>query len=264
LRKKGRDEDGAFIIEGFILIGDAARAGIEIERVFWRGPDPGGREGAEGAREAELRALLAGGGESPGSGFEALSLAEELFDGIADTVSPKGVIAVAKKPRYPAERRGDALLVLDRIRDPGNVGALIRTADALGAGGALCVKGTADPFSPKVVRAAAGALFRLPVYESGGPEETLSALRAEGYRIVALDARGPALCWETDLTGRVALVVGNEGEGVSPCFTGSADAVVRVPMTEGAESLNAAAAAGMAMYERCRQASAPRRSRAES
>jgi TrmH family RNA methyltransferase len=91
------------------------------------------------------------------------------------------------------------------------------------------------------------------VYASGEPDETLAALRAEGYRVAVLDARGAALCWEADLTGRVALVVGNEGGGVAAPFTDSADIVVRAPMAAGVESLNAAVAASVVMYERCRQ-----------
>jgi TrmH family RNA methyltransferase len=193
------------------------------------------------------------------------SLPEGVFDSIADTVTPKGMIAVARKPHHSAEsgasdmdagpgRAGaGALLVLDRIQDPGNVGALIRTAGAIGFDGALCVKGTADPFSPKAVRAAAGALFRLPVCERGGPEEALAHLRSEGYRIAVLDMRGSSLCWEADLTGRTAFVVGNEGGGVSTCFRDSADVTVRAPMTGGAESLGAVVAAGIVIYERYRQ-----------
>jgi TrmH family RNA methyltransferase len=249
LRKKGRDAEGAFLIEGFILIKDAVRAGMEIERVFLRGPDP------DSIIMAELSFLLTGGGESSVASFEAVALAEEIFDGLTDTVTPKEAIAVVRKPRRPApaEGLGDALLVLDRIQDPGNVGVLIRTAGALGMDGVLGVKGTADPFSPKAVRAAAGALFRIPVCEGGGPEETSAMLETEGYRVVVLDARGAVPCWEADLAGRVALVVGNEGGGVASCFADAADVTVSIPMAEGAESLNAAAAAGMAMYERLRQ-----------
>jgi TrmH family RNA methyltransferase len=255
LQKKGRDAEGAFIIEGFVLIGDAVRAGLEIERIFLRGPY------SDEMFETELRPLLMSGDESSAAHFEALALAEDIFDGLAGTVTPKNAIAVAKKPRRTTKGPEDALLVLDRLQDPGNVGALMRTADALGIDGVLGVKGTADPFSPKSCRAAAGALFRLSVYEGGGPEETLAMLMAEGYRVIVLGARGVVPCWAADLTGRVALVVGNEGGGVSSCFIGSADVVVSIPMTEGAESLNAAVAAGMAMYERRRQSACPARSR---
>jgi TrmH family RNA methyltransferase len=259
LRKKARDTDGAFLIEGFILIGEAARSGIVIECVFLRGDD------ADGEMErlletipalAPARAEGARDGEPSSTGVDVISLSEDVFDGIADTVTPKSMVAVAKKPRYPIAIRGDALLVLDRLQDPGNVGALIRTAGAIGFDGALCVKGTADPFSPKAVRASAGALFRLPVYEAGEPEEAVETLRSEGYRIALLDAGGASLCWEADITGRTAFVVGNEGGGAAVCFLDSADVTISVPMTEGAESLNAAVAAGIAMYERRRQMSA--------
>jgi TrmH family RNA methyltransferase len=198
-------------------------------------------------------------------GVEVASLSEDIFDGIADTVTPKGMIAVAKKPHRPLEGRrmrgeskscflnSDALLVLDRIQDPGNVGTIIRTADAIGIGGVVCVKGTADPFSPKGVRAAAGALFRIPVHELGEPGDALDKLRLSGYRIAAVDANAIAPCWGTDLSGRVALVMGNEGSGLSSCFVDAVDIAIHIPMEEGAESLNVAVAAAIVAYERYRQ-----------
>jgi TrmH family RNA methyltransferase len=256
LQKKGRDTDGAFLIEGFILIEEAARSGIEIERVFLRGAD------ADGEMERALEAIRGfarpradgpQGSDSPPRGIDIIALSENIFDGIADAATPKSVIAVARKPSYATAARGDALLVLDRLQDPGNVGALIRTAGAIGFDGVLCVKGTADPFSPKAVRASAGALFRLPVYEVGDPDEALGTLRPEGYRVALLDAGGASLCWEADMTGRMAFVVGNEGGGADPRFAKAADVTIRVPMTKNAESLNAAVAAGIVMYERRRQ-----------
>jgi TrmH family RNA methyltransferase len=284
LRKKGRDTNDAFLIEGFILIEEALSAGVEIERVFLRGDDDetaralyavpgfpgegpgvGSDEGAgsgenpgpgvgsdEGAGSGENPGLGVGSGPGAG-GIRVDALAEEIFDSIADTVTPRGVIAVAKIPSAPEGPRGDALLVLDRLQDPGNVGALMRTAYAMGFDGTLCVKGTSDPFSPKAVRASAGALFRLPVYDADSPAQAVDSLRAGGHRIILLDAGGASPCWDADLTGRVAMVVGNEGAGADEVFVRAADAIVRAPMTEGADSLNAAVAAGMAMYERCRQ-----------
>jgi TrmH family RNA methyltransferase len=195
-------------------------------------------------------------GDTQLRGIDVISLSEDVFDGIVDTVTPKGMIAVARKPSDHGGVKGDALLVLDRIQDPGNVGALIRTAGAVGFDGALCVKGTADPFSPKSARASAGALFRLPVYETGEASEALETLRSEGYRIAVLDANGPSLCWEAKITGRTAFVIGNEGAGVDACFAAAADIAIRVPMTADTESLNAVVAAGIVMYERCRQVSA--------
>jgi TrmH family RNA methyltransferase len=261
LQKKGRDTDDAFLIEGFILIGEAVRSGLEIERVFLRGADADGdmRRSLETIPGfARMHAEETRGGASQVSGMpgvETVSLSENIFDGIADTATPKSMIAVAKKPHH-TEAPGDALLVLDRIQDPGNVGTLIRTAGAIGFDGALCVKGTADPFSPKAVRASAGALFRLPVYETGDPSVALEMLRSEGYRVALLDAGGASLCWDANITGRTAFIVGNEGGGVDPRFADAADITVRVPMTADAESLNAAVAAGIAMYERRRQLSA--------
>jgi TrmH family RNA methyltransferase len=246
LSRKGRDTDAAFLIEGFILIREALRAGIELECVFARGAAPGTDANGLLAGEA-LEAL-----DLP-EGVDAMFLDAAVYDGLADTVTPKGMIAVARKPEQRTDGGGDALLVADRLQDPGNMGTLLRTADATGMDGVVCVKGTTDPFSPKVVRAAAGALFRIPVQESGTPAATALRLKEDGYRLLCLDMDGAVPCWDADMIGRIALVVGNEGGGVAREFLDAADAVVRVPMRAGAESLNAAAAASIAMYERLRQ-----------
>jgi TrmH family RNA methyltransferase len=131
LSKKGRDTDDAFLIEGFILIEEAVRSGADIGEVFVRGPglDGDANEDSASERMGELGLDLSA---------RAVILDAPVFDTLTDTVTPKDVIAVVRKPRPPAEK-GDALLVLDRIQDPGNVGTLLRTADARGMDGVVCV-----------------------------------------------------------------------------------------------------------------------------
>ncbi|MDR0519362.1 MAG: RNA methyltransferase, partial [Clostridiales Family XIII bacterium] len=226
--KKGRDKNGAFLIEGSILISEAAKAGLEIEQVFVRG----------GMAGMDIPC-----------GASAIALPENIFDEIADTVTPKGVMAVAKKPDAAASDdiigSASSVLVLDRLQDPGNVGTLVRTAFAAGMGAVACVRGTADVYSLKVVRAAAGALFRIPIVEFADAAHAATALSRAGFSLKALDMSGGKSYSVADLSGRVAIAVGNEGGGLSEGFLAAADEVVSIPMADGAESLNAAVAAGI-------------------
>jgi TrmH family RNA methyltransferase len=242
--KKGRDKNNAFLTEGFILIKEAISAGLEIEQIFFRGalaPDEAGED---------IRR------DMPGSA-DMLALTEEIFDEIADTVTPQRVMAVVKKPSAEDAKKtlasNSSVLVLDRIQDPGNVGTLIRTAFASGIGTVLCVKGTADAYALKVVRSAAGALFQIPVAQTGSAAETVAELARTGYSLKALHMIGEKAYSDADLSGRVAIVVGSEGGGLSEDFIAAADEIISIPMRAGAESLNAAIAAGIVMYERNRQ-----------
>jgi TrmH family RNA methyltransferase len=149
-------------------------------------------------------------------------------------------------------------LALDRVQDPGNVGSLIRIADAAGFDGVIATPGTGDPYGPKAARAAAGALFRVPVFFARDAGEAADLLAAAGKRVAVADARGAASCYDADIARDVAFVIGNEGGGPSGDFADNASMTVRVPMPGGAESLNAAAAAAILMFESVRQRVAAR------
>jgi len=144
------------------------------------------------------------------------------------------------------------VLVLDRIGDPGNVGTMVRSALAAGMDGLWCLKGTADVYSDKAVRASAGAVFRLPVVEGLSVDACIKLARQAGLKVFVCDAGGADI-YETDLTGSFALVIGNEGAGPREMFLEEADVVIGIPMADGVESLNAAAAAAVVMYEAKRQ-----------
>jgi TrmH family RNA methyltransferase len=191
------------------------------------------------------------------AGADVLVTTERIFRGLSDTEAPQGVLAAVKKPVCGAaaffSRAGANLLVLDRVRDPGNIGSLVRTADAAGFGGIMAVAGTGDPYGPKAVRAAAGALFRVPVLFVRDAAEAAALLAAAGKRVAVADAHGGTSCYEADLARDVAFVIGNEGAGPSDVFKDGASLVVSIPMPGGAESLNAAAAAAILMFESVRQ-----------
>jgi TrmH family RNA methyltransferase len=257
LTKKGRDRFGFYPVEGPKLLSEALDHDAEILFAFFCEETPGAFSGdpADGMRYKRLaervRDVCA----------DVFLTTERIFRGLSDTETPQGVLAAVKKPvRGAAEffsRPGSNALVLDRIRDPGNVGSLIRIADAAGFGGAMVVGETSDPFGPKAVRAAAGALFRTPVLFVRDAEEAVRLLAAAGKRVAAADARGPVSCYEADLARDVAIVIGNESKGPSKVFLDAASLVVRIPMPGGAESLNAAAAAAVLLFESVRRRAAP-------
>ena len=170
---------------------------------------------------------------------------------LAETETTQGVLVAAETPRRElGELRvgaRDVVLLLDGVQDPGNAGTLIRTADALGCAGALALPGTVDVWNPKVVRAAAGSLFRLPVMEADA-----SAVRAwadkAGASVLAGDMNGTPID-AVDVRGPIAIAVGNEGAGLSEAVAALASTLVAIPIRGSAESLNVAVAAGILMYE---------------
>ncbi len=212
-----RREHGEFVVEGY--------------RVF---------DSASGVRTVVLR----DGAAMPPRGGEAASavcLAAKVFDGLSDTRTSQGILAICSIPGpgvLPPEGR---YVYLDGLQDPGNVGTIIRAAAGFGLDGVVCGKGTADPFAPKAARASAGAVFRLAVLHDGGPE----FLR--GRRAIAAEAGGTPLPG-FDPPGDFVLVVGNEGGGISPEAVGFCAERVAVPMPGGTESLNAAVSACIVLY----------------
>lgn len=174
-------------------------------------------------------------------------LTPTVFDSIAATEAPQGIIAVAREPTFRAsdilEAPGLApLAVLDGIQDPGNLGTIIRTAAALGFRGAALVEGTTDPYSPKVVRATTGTMFRFPLLRWAAPPP--------GYfLVVAAESGSPPIdAFARAVDRPVALVVGNEGRGVDPALAERADARVWIPIVSGVESLNVASAFAILAY----------------
>ena len=237
-RRKVRESEGLFLAEGVRVVEEVLAAGIGI-RVAAVSP---GLEETDRGR-ALARALDARGvARRAGAG---------RLDTLADTRTSQGVLVVAETPRrtlddVPPEGRS-VVLVLDGVQDPGNLGTLARSAAAFGCGALLCLPGTVDPWNPKAVRASAGALLRLPVIVAGA-DESLDRLAERGFIALGADAMGEPV--ETVRRGeRVALVVGNEGAGLSGAVRARCAGLVAVPMPGGTESLNVAVATGILLYE---------------
>ena len=239
-KKKYRDRFGEYLIEGPNLLKEALKEGVFVETVFVRHE-----------MTAEEEEIISGGYGLEGKAF---SLPEKLFDELKETETSQGIIAAVKKPVFEESKTdGGNYLVLDRVQDPGNIGTLLRTADAAGFELAVIVKGTADPFSAKVVRSAAGSLFRLPLYFAEDNDDLIEFVHSRGKRLIASVLGGDKAYYECDLKRNAAIIVGNEGNGIDPDLIERADEKITIPMAGNTESLNASVAGGILMYERIRK-----------
>ncbi|MBA3554029.1 MAG: RNA methyltransferase [Gemmatimonadales bacterium] len=241
-RRRGRERRGLTLAEGVRLVEEALAAGIAVRGAA-----------VSPALEATTRGRSLK-SELSRRGVPLEQVGEAELDRLADTEHPQGVVAVIEPRRWRLEDlapgAGSMLLVLDAVQDPGNVGAILRTALGLGAAGVVALKGTAELTNPKAVRGSMGALFKLPAV-SADTEEFLAWARDRGVRIWITAAEGEPL---GTTAGRrqlppVALVLGNEGAGVGPALEAAAERRVAIPLAAGVESLNVAVAAGIFLYE---------------
>ncbi len=255
LTRKYRDSSEKYIIEGANLIEDAFDAGVTIDEVVVR--DSVSRRGdiAEAMASPKTADL------TESMNIPVFALADSLYDKISDTEHGRNVFAVVIKKKWMAndlgsmreDGRGRNIIILDRLQDPGNLGTIIRTADGAGFAGVIALKGTTDAFAPKVVRAAAGSLFRLPVMYVDGAEAAFDVCKRFGLKTAATGFEGAEEYSKADLSGGTALIIGNEGQGVLPEIQQKADVILKIPMFGRIDSLNAAVAAGILMYECKRQ-----------
>jgi TrmH family RNA methyltransferase len=191
----------------------------------------------------------------------ALVLPRALFDDLGPLPPDIGVIATAPAPRPARSLRGDRFLLVEAIQDPGNLGSMLRSAAAFGVAAAFLSKDCAFAWAPKVLRAGQGAHFQLAIHEDTDLAAIVRELRSDGVRVLATVASGGTPLDRATLAARVAVAVGNEGTGLSEALRDAADEAVTIPMPGGSESLNAAAAAAIALYEVVRRrvtAAAPR------
>lgn len=243
LKERGEHE-GLALLEGPKLIAEAARSGIPIVEVAASPRWTRDARGARAARELEAR------------GTPIRWLSDEVLESLSELEVSQGVLALARRPQFDEARlygRSALLLVLVGIQNPGNLGGLLRTAEAAGASGAYLTDGTADPFSWKALRGSMGSAFRLPHLAGLRGEEVLARLRARSVAAIAAVAGAPTRYDQLDLRGPVAFLVGNEGAGLPEQVAQAADARVSIPMHGAAESLNVGVAAGVMLFEAARQ-----------
>ncbi len=177
----------------------------------------------------------------------------DLLKSLSDVGSPQGVLALCALPSTapPEELKGGRYLVLDALQDPGNLGTIWRTADALGADGLFLLPGCADPYSPKTVRATMGAAFRLSAWECG-LDKVQGLLAAAGIPLLAAALQADTADVRAADLRRSAVIIGSEGRGVSPASLAACVGTVKIPMRARCESLNAAVAAALILWEMCR------------
>jgi TrmH family RNA methyltransferase len=189
--------------------------------------------------------------EAQGRGIRVFELGPGVVEKVADTVTPQPLLAVVRMPEATLEDLDGAsfVVVCVDVRDPGNAGAVIRSADAAGADAVVCCAGTVDPFNPKTVRASAGSVLHLPVVAGGDPAEVLDALAGRGMRCLAAVAHGGTDYTEVDLIGPLALVLGNEASGLPGGLGDRLDETLTIPMAGQAESLNVSMAAAVLCFE---------------
>jgi TrmH family RNA methyltransferase len=234
-----REAERAFVVEGGKLVGEALRAGAAVEGVY-AAPDGLGDAVVDAAREAGVRVF---------------PLAAGVVERVTDTVTPQPVLAVVGRADVSLDdlRGRDPLVVCVDVRDPGNLGTVLRTAEASGVGGVICCDGTVDVYNPKCVRASAGSVFHIRVVAGGDPVEVLEQVGAWGLRRLGTAARAGVPYDRADLTPPTALVVGNEANGLPDSVTGSIDEWVSIPMVGRAESLNVGMATAVLCFELARQ-----------
>ena len=256
--KKARDEQGLFVTEGIKIFSETPMD--RVEAVFAT---------AEFAGEhPEMISRIPAGTEC------VLDVRADRFAGLSDTKSPQGIIAVVRKKKYTlpdilgkagsgridsetdmdaVRRAAPLIVVLENLQDPGNAGTILRTAEAAGVSGVILTEGSVDLYNPKVIRSTMGCIFRMPHLVVKSADELLPELRAAGITTYAAHLRGSISHFEGDYTGGTAFFIGNESRGLSDELSGKLDVLMKIPMSGKVESLNAAMAAGILMYEAKRQ-----------
>jgi RNA methyltransferase, TrmH family len=239
-RRSARSAECAFVIDGPTLLRDALDAGVSVDEVV-----------AEAGCSADLLERAAE------AGATVRSVDDGVLARVTDTVTPQPVAAIGRfadvAPVTAAAAAGPLALVLVGVRDPGNAGTLLRSAEAAGAGAVLFCDGSVDPYGPKCVRASAGSVFRVAVTRSGDSDEALACLASAGLGTLATVARGARSYDEVDLADPVGLVLGNEAHGLPEDVAARVDRAVTIPMLGRTESLNVGMAGTVLCFESLRQ-----------
>jgi TrmH family RNA methyltransferase len=245
LKKRAmREKDRRFLVEGVQAVREAIASGAVVHEIFHAQ-----------APEGRLDAVI---GMATEAGIAVHKVSDDVMGRLTSTVTPQGLVGVASFVDVPLEAlpEGAALVpVLIEVRDPGNAGTIVRSADAAGADAVVFARSSVDIYNEKAVRATAGSLFHLPLVREIDVAETVGSLRERGFAVLAADARGEASIYETDLSQPTAFLFGNEARGLPPEALELADRTVRVPIAGRAESLNLAAATALVMFEAARQRS---------
>lgn len=243
-RKRERSKTGLFVAEGLRFVQSALDVKAQVEYILYSESIFRTEEGCQLIKSLEATQA------------KVMEIDDKLMAELSDTQSPQGIIAVVNQPKYTWQdinKDKGFILILDRLQDPGNLGTIIRTADAAGADGLVLTKGSVDVYNPKVLRSTMGSIFEMPILEGLEWEEIQSHLSQAGYEVYAT-ALEDSVDYDTpDYKNASALIIGNEANGISSQILDSVDTKVKIPIVGSAESLNAGVAAAVMMYEVLRQ-----------
>ncbi|WP_312667747.1 23S rRNA (guanosine(2251)-2'-O)-methyltransferase RlmB [Tissierella praeacuta] len=243
-RKKGRIKNNSFIIEGMKAIEEAIDNNYPIKNIIYTDQILKIKDGeAFFERIKKLNNII--------------YVPNNIFKDISDTENPQGVLGVAEikynEMREVKDKERPFLVFLDGVQDPGNMGTIIRTADAFNVDGIIITDGCVDPYNPKVVRATMGSIFRVPLYYVSDGIEELKSFKDINMSIYSTSLTESIPIYEVDFNEGVVLIIGNESNGVSEEIFSLSDKLIKIPMIGGAESLNAGVAASIIMYEVMKQ-----------
>jgi RNA methyltransferase, TrmH family len=245
LKKRAmREKDGLFLVEGVQGVAEALGSKGVVREIFHTG-----------AAEARLQVVLRA---AEGQGVPVRAVSSDVMAHLTSTVTPQGVVAVARFVDVPLEEAivgASSVAVLVEVRDPGNAGTILRSADASGADAVVFTRSSVDVYNQKTVRASAGSLFHVPVVREVEAAAAVAALRQRGLAVLATAPHGETSVFDADLSRPTAVLFGNEAAGLPEEALALADRTVRVPISGRAESLNLAAAATLVLFEVARQRS---------
>jgi len=241
-----RTETGDCAIEGLRIVEEAIRSGLRFRAILFK-------ESAQNLAERLLPQI--------GANVDTLLLPDSLFDGAVPSETPQGVAALVRLKEFSLDDvlerlRVGPVIVLAGLQDPGNLGTILRSAEAFGSAGVVLGEGTVSPFNSKVIRASAGSMFRLPVVLAkavGGLEKVSPALRKAGVRLIATSSHKGTPLDQANLTEPSAVFIGSEGSGLPRTVMAQVDELVAIPHAAQVESLNAGVAGSIVLYESARQ-----------
>jgi TrmH family RNA methyltransferase len=240
LDRRGRDKQGKFLIEGIHLVEEAVAAEAPVATIVYS---------LDKDKPWQLY-------EQTKEHIEWIGVSQAVLEKCSDTQTPQGIFAVVDKPSLDARQvlkvMHDFVVVIDGVQDPGNLGTIVRSADAVGASGVILGAGTVDLYNPKTIRSTMGSLFHLPIIEAD-LLRILPEAKAAGIQLVTTSLQAQHSCYETDLRQPTWIIMGNEANGVSAAVAAESNVHVIIPMQGKAESLNVAMAATVLLFEASRQ-----------
>lgn len=238
--KKYRYEQKRYIIEGYRFVEEALKSKVRIEYIIYT-------QDFVDKHYEEMQTLLSG------NNLLEIIIKENFFKEVCDTETPQGILAVVEF-QFPKPNTKEGIYVLvDQIQDPGNLGTIIRTADAVGASGVICTKGTVDFLNEKVLRATMGSIFRVPVILEDENLSFSKALKDNSYEFIGTSLKANKSVYDLDLSKNVVFCIGNEASGLTTKILTFCNYGVIIPMMGNLESLNASVAASVVMFEALRQ-----------